>query len=76
MKDLAPFERRLGRRNPLLGEGSEGAVEAPSDGNDGRNFFLVPQMLGSAIVLGLLGYAGNALVRRLERRLLRWQHPV
>jgi ABC-type nitrate/sulfonate/bicarbonate transport system permease component len=44
--------------------------------NDGRNFFLVPQMLGSAIVLGLLGYAGNALVRRLERRLLRWQHPV
>jgi ABC-type nitrate/sulfonate/bicarbonate transport system permease component len=42
--------------------------------NDGRNFFLVPQMLGSAIVLGLLGYAGNALVRRLERQLLRWQH--
>jgi ABC-type nitrate/sulfonate/bicarbonate transport system permease component len=44
--------------------------------NDGRNFFLVPQMLGSAIVLGLLGYAGNAGVRLLERRLLRWQHPV
>jgi NitT/TauT family transport system permease protein len=44
--------------------------------NDGRNFFLVPQMLGSAIVLGLLGYAGNAAVRLLERRLLRWQHPV
>jgi ABC-type nitrate/sulfonate/bicarbonate transport system permease component len=43
--------------------------------NDGRNFFLVPQMLGAAILLGLLGYAGNALVRRLERRLLRWQHP-
>jgi ABC-type nitrate/sulfonate/bicarbonate transport system permease component len=43
--------------------------------NDGRNFFLVPQMLGSAIVLGLLGYAGNAGVRLLERRLLRWQHP-
>jgi ABC-type nitrate/sulfonate/bicarbonate transport system permease component len=43
--------------------------------NDGRNFFLVPQMLGAAIVLGLLGYAGNALVRLLERRLLRWQHP-
>jgi ABC-type nitrate/sulfonate/bicarbonate transport system permease component len=41
--------------------------------NDGRNFFLVPQMLGAAIVLGLLGYAGNAVVRRLERRLLRWQ---
>ncbi len=42
--------------------------------NDGRNFFLVPQMLGAAIMLGLLGYAGNALVRLLERRLLRWQH--
>lgn len=42
--------------------------------NDGRNFFLVPQMLGAAIVLGLLGYAGNALVRALERRFLRWQH--
>lgn len=43
--------------------------------NDGRNFFLVPQMLGAAIVLGLLGYAGNALVRLGERHLLRWQHP-
>jgi ABC-type nitrate/sulfonate/bicarbonate transport system permease component len=43
--------------------------------NDGRNFFLVPQMLGAAVLLGLLGYAGNALVRLLERRLLRWQSP-
>jgi ABC-type nitrate/sulfonate/bicarbonate transport system permease component len=43
--------------------------------NDGRNFFLVPQMLGAAILLGLLGYAGSSLVRLLERRLLRWQHP-
>ena len=43
--------------------------------NDGRIFFLVPQMLGAAIVLGLLGYAGNALVRLLERRVLRWQSP-
>jgi ABC-type nitrate/sulfonate/bicarbonate transport system permease component len=43
--------------------------------NDGRNFFLVPQMLGAAVVLGFLGYAGNALVRRLERRVLRWQAP-
>ena len=25
------FERRLCRRNPLLGEASEGAVEAPSE---------------------------------------------
>ena len=29
-----------------------------------------------AYVLGLLGYAGNALVRLLERRLTRWQHPA
>jgi hypothetical protein len=33
-------------------------------------------MLGAAVVLGLLGYAGNALVRLLERRLNRWQHPA
>ena len=43
--------------------------------NDGRSFFLVPQMLGAAVLLGLFGYAGNALVRLAERRLLRWQHP-
>ena len=43
--------------------------------NDGRNFFLVPQMLGAAVLLGLLGYAGNALVRLAERRVLRWQNP-
>jgi ABC-type nitrate/sulfonate/bicarbonate transport system permease component len=43
--------------------------------NDGRNFFLVPQMLGAAVLLGLLGYAGNGVLRVLERRLLRWQHP-
>jgi len=42
--------------------------------NDGRSFFLVPQMLGAAALLGLFGYAGNALVRLAERRLLRWQH--
>ncbi len=33
-------------------------------------------MLGAAVVLGLLGYAGNGLVRLLERRLTRWQHPA
>jgi len=45
--------------------------------NDGRNFFLVPQMLGAAVLLGVLGYASNALVVRLfERRLLRWEHPT
>jgi ABC-type nitrate/sulfonate/bicarbonate transport system permease component len=41
--------------------------------NDGRSFFLVPQMLGAAVLLGALGYAGNALVRLAELRLLRWQ---
>jgi len=44
--------------------------------NDGRNFFLVPQMLGAAVLLGLLGYAGNGAVRLLERRVLRWQQPL
>ena len=39
--------------------------------NDGRNFFLVPQMLGAAVLLGALGYASSALVSVLERRLLR-----
>jgi len=43
--------------------------------NDGRNFFLVPQMLGAAVVLGLLGYVSNGLVRGVERRALRWQRP-
>ena len=42
--------------------------------NDGRNFFLVPQMLGAAVLLGLLGYLGNGIVRAVERRATRWQH--
>jgi ABC-type nitrate/sulfonate/bicarbonate transport system permease component len=41
--------------------------------NDGRNFFLVPQMLAAAVLLGLLGYGGSAAVRALERRLTRGQ---
>jgi ABC-type nitrate/sulfonate/bicarbonate transport system permease component len=41
--------------------------------NDGRNFFLVAQMLGAAVLLGLFGYLGNEIVGWLERRLLRWQ---
>ncbi len=40
--------------------------------NDGRSFFLVPQMLGAAVLLGLFGYGGNAAVRFAERRLLKW----
>jgi ABC-type nitrate/sulfonate/bicarbonate transport system permease component len=41
--------------------------------NDGRNFFLVPQMLGAAVVLGILGYTCNGLLRMVEGRFLRWQ---
>ena len=44
--------------------------------NDGRNFFLVPQMLGAAVVLGLLGWAGSALVRLLGRRYTRGQQTA
>jgi len=43
--------------------------------NDGRNFFLVDQMLGAAIMLGLLGYGDHGLVVLVERRWLRWEHP-
>lgn len=42
--------------------------------NDGRNFFLVPQMLGAAVVLGILGYTCNGLLRLVEGRLWRWQN--
>ena len=34
------FECRLCRRNPDLGEASEGAVEAPADVNEGVRAFL------------------------------------
>ena len=44
--------------------------------NDGRNFFLVPQMLGAAVLLGVLGYASNALIGVVERRVLRWERPT
>jgi ABC-type nitrate/sulfonate/bicarbonate transport system permease component len=43
--------------------------------NDGRSFFLVPQMLGAAVLLGVLGWLGNAILQVAERRLLRWQRP-
>jgi ABC-type nitrate/sulfonate/bicarbonate transport system permease component len=43
--------------------------------NDGRNFFLVPQMLGAAVLLGVLGFASSMLVGLLERRLVRWERP-
>jgi ABC-type nitrate/sulfonate/bicarbonate transport system permease component len=43
--------------------------------NDGRSFFLVPQMLGAAVLLGVLGWLGNAILQAAERRFLRWQRP-
>ena len=34
-------------------------------------------MIRAAALVGVLGYASNALVVRLfERRLLRWEHPT
>jgi ABC-type nitrate/sulfonate/bicarbonate transport system permease component len=41
--------------------------------NDARTFFLVSQMLLAAAVIGIIGFAFNLLLRRLERRLLRWR---
>jgi ABC-type nitrate/sulfonate/bicarbonate transport system permease component len=41
--------------------------------NEGRNFLLVPQMLGAAVVLGILGYTCNVLLRLAEQRFLRCQ---
>jgi ABC-type nitrate/sulfonate/bicarbonate transport system permease component len=43
--------------------------------NDGRNFFLVPQMLGAAVVLGCLGSAASFLVALFEHRWLCWERP-
>jgi ABC-type nitrate/sulfonate/bicarbonate transport system permease component len=43
--------------------------------NDGRNFFLVPQMLGAAVVLGFLGSAASFIIALFERRRLRWERP-
>jgi ABC-type nitrate/sulfonate/bicarbonate transport system permease component len=44
--------------------------------NDARTFFLVSQMLLGAAVIGIIGFIFNALLRRLENRLLRWRKPV
>jgi ABC-type nitrate/sulfonate/bicarbonate transport system permease component len=42
--------------------------------NDSRTFFEVPRMLLGAMVIGLIGFAFNAGLRRVEAHLLRW-HP-
>ena len=41
--------------------------------NDARTFFLVSQMLLGAAVIGIIGFAFNTLLRRVEARLLRWR---
>jgi ABC-type nitrate/sulfonate/bicarbonate transport system permease component len=40
---------------------------------EGRTFFMPAQIVMGALVLGLLGFTANALLLRLERRLLRWR---
>jgi ABC-type nitrate/sulfonate/bicarbonate transport system permease component len=41
--------------------------------NDARSFFLMSDMLVGAATIGLLGFLFNALLRRLERAILRWR---
>ena len=41
--------------------------------NDARTFFLVANMLLGAAVIGIIGVVANVLLRKLERRLLRWR---
>ena len=44
--------------------------------NDSRSFFLMSNMLVGAAVIGLIGFAFNSLLRRLEARLLRWREDA
>lgn len=44
--------------------------------NDARTYFMVAQMLMGAIVIGIIGFFFNALLRILEGRLLRWRAAV
>jgi ABC-type nitrate/sulfonate/bicarbonate transport system permease component len=41
--------------------------------NDSRTFFNVPRMLLGAMVIGLIGFCFNIVLRRVERTVLRWQ---
>ena len=43
---------------------------------EGRTFFMPAQIVMGALVLGLLGLMANALLLRLERRLLRWRSAL
>lgn len=40
--------------------------------NDSRTFFEVPRMLLGAMVIGLIGFCFNVILRGVEARLLRW----
>jgi len=44
--------------------------------NDARTFFLVSNMLLGAAVIGVIGFAFNVALRRLEARLLRWRRQA
>ncbi|MDB5371739.1 MAG: aliphatic sulfonate transporter, partial [Belnapia sp.] len=41
--------------------------------NDARTFFLVSQMLLGAVVIGLIGFVVNLVLRSIEGWLLRWR---
>ncbi len=41
--------------------------------NDARSFFLMSHMLLGAAVIGIIGFVFNAVLRRLEARILRWR---
>jgi ABC-type nitrate/sulfonate/bicarbonate transport system permease component len=40
-----------------------------------QEFFQMDRVLAAILVVGVLGFAADALLRRLQRRLLRW-HPI
>jgi ABC-type nitrate/sulfonate/bicarbonate transport system permease component len=42
--------------------------------NNSRTYFDVPRMLLGAVVIGIIGFIINAVLTKLERRILRW-HP-
>jgi ABC-type nitrate/sulfonate/bicarbonate transport system permease component len=44
--------------------------------NDSRSYFLMPNMLVGAAVIGLIGFVFNSLLRRLEAHLLRWREDA
>jgi len=43
---------------------------------ESRNFFLVDRMVVGAVIIGVLGFGFNLLLRRLEEFLLRWRSTI